>query len=419
MMTLTEDQQVCKNMFMDFLADNTETDFVIEGFAGTGKSTLVSILIDETESMLKTMELLTEDYKSWEIVCAATTNKAAEVFQNMVKYEVKTVHKQLGLRIVKNYENNTTRTVRIDKKHKIKNALIFIDEASYLDTDLIQMIKQICVDCKIVYIGDPAQLAPVKKTVSPIFNLGFTTAKLTKIMRQAEENPIIQLSAKFRDVVNGADWFQAELDNNHLKWLPRHEFEAEILRVFSDPDLKGDTARVLAYTNKTVIGFNKGIRGAIRGLHDLQVGDYAVVNKVVTNGRSKLNTDQEVLITHEYAMDELGVPGRRVVLDNSFEAFLPNDLEDKKQRLNVARSNSHWDIVETIEEHWIDLRAAFACTINKSQGSTYDKVFIDLDDVRKCNSGNQISRLMYVAISRARYNVYFTGDLAKPAKKAA
>jgi ATP-dependent exoDNAse (exonuclease V) alpha subunit len=62
-------------------------------------------------------------------------------------------------------------------------------------------------------------------------------------------------------------------------------------------------------------------------------------------------------------------------------------------------------------ENWIDLRAAYAQTVNKSQGSTYDRVFIDLDDIRRCNSGDQIARMLYVAVSRAREQVFLTGDL--------
>jgi hypothetical protein len=419
MIQLNEQQQAAKDQFMSFLSDTDATDFVLEGFAGTGKSTLVSVLLDESPKMLAAIQLITQEHREWEIVCAATTNKAAEVFGHMSGHEVKTVHKTLGLRIQKDHKTNTAFTIEIDKRHKLRNVLLFIDEASYLDVDLIQMIKKKCLDCKIVYIGDPAQLAPIKKTVSPIFNLGFPTAKLTAIMRQAQGNPIIELSAKFRDVVNGADWFQTELDNHHLVWLPRHEFEAEILKVFSDPDLRGDSARVLAYTNKAVIAFNKGIRGAIQGLSDLQIGDYAIVNNAIHTSSCKLNTDQEVCITHAQPCTQLDVPGRMVVMDSTYEAFLPYHLEDKKQRLKQARANGHWISVAEIEDQWVDLRAAFSCTINKSQGSTYDKVFIDLDDVRKCNSGNQISRLMYVAVSRARYNVYFTGDLAKAARKAA
>jgi len=76
-----------------------------------------------------------------------------------------------------------------------------------------------------------------------------------------------------------------------------------------------------------------------------------------------------------------------------------------------ARKNKNWSMVDDIEERWIDLRPAYACTINKSQGSTYDQVFIDLDDVKKCNNANTIARMLYVAVSRARDKVIFTGDL--------
>ena len=418
MITLTQDQENARKDFMAFLSDPDETNFVISGYAGTGKSTLVSTILEDTPKMLKAINLLTQKNNDTEIVCAATTNKACEVFAAMSGYPVKTVHKTLGLTIRTDYKNNTQKIIEIDKSHYIKNAIIFIDEASYLDAELIAMITKKCSESKIVYIGDPAQLAPIKRTVSPVFNLGFKTAKLTKIMRQAGGNPIIELSAMFREVVNGGDWFQTNLDNNHLVWLERNDFFAKIIQEFSSPNLKGDSAKVLAYTNKTVINYNKSIRAKIKGLADLQIGDYATVNKSVNTTQCKVNTDQEVCITDARDIERLGVHGRQVEIDGYFKAFLPNNLEDKKARLKKAKADNDWYNVRVIEEEWIDLRSVFSCTINKSQGSTYDAVFIDLDDVRKCTSGNLMSRLMYVAVSRARYNVYFTGSLSKVAQAA-
>lgn len=90
---------------------------------------------------------------------------------------------------------------------------------------------------------------------------------------------------------------------------------------------------------------------------------------------------------------------------------MPNSRQAKQDRLKQARADEDFHLVEEMESRWIDLRAAYACTINKAQGSTYDKVFIDLDDIRRCNSGNQIARMLYVAVSRARHQVIFTGDL--------
>jgi len=418
MITLSPEQEQAKQEFMSFLSDDTCSDFVITGFAGTGKSTLVSVLLDESPKMLKAIQLITQDHVDWEIICSATTNKAAEVFQTMSGKEVKTVHKTLGLRLQKDYKNNTTKTVEIDKSHRIKNALLFIDEASYLDVDLIQMIKKKCALCKVVYIGDPAQLAPVGRSVAPIFSLGFRTAKLTSIMRQEEGNPIIEMSARCRDVVNGHGWFQMQPDGHHLVYLDRHDFQAEILKEFSKPNRQSDSAKVLAYTNKCVIDYNKAIRSSIHGLGDIQIGDYAIVNKAISNKHCKLTTDTEVCITDAIDTTSLGVPGRTIVMNGHQQAFLPDSLEDKKVRLREARKAEDWAAVQLIEDGWVDLRSAFACTINKSQGSTYDRVFIDLDDVAKCRSGNQMGRLMYVAVSRARYNVYFTGNLNQVAKAA-
>jgi len=418
MITLSPQQEQAKQEFMSFLSDDSCKDFVLEGFAGTGKSTLVSILLDESPKMLAAIQLITQNHIDWEIICSATTNKAAEVFQTMSGKEVKTVHKTLGLRLHKDYKNNTTKTVEIDREHKIRNTLLFIDEASYLDTDLIQMIKKKCVSCKIVYIGDPAQLAPVGKSVAPIFSLGFRTASLTSIMRQEKGNPIIEMSARCRDVVNGHGWFQMQPDNNHLVYLDRPQFQAEILKEFSRPDRRSDCAKVLAYTNRTVIDYNKAIRSSIHGLGDIQVGDYAIVNKAISNKHCKLTTDTEVCITNAVTDMELNVPGREITMNSNQRAFLPDSLDDKKARLKKARKDEDWAAVQIIEDSWVDLRSAFACTINKSQGSTYDRVFIDLDDVAKCRSGNQMARLMYVAVSRARYNVYFTGNLTRVANAA-
>jgi ATP-dependent exoDNAse (exonuclease V) alpha subunit len=126
-----------------------------------------------------------------------------------------------------------------------------------------------------------------------------------------------------------------------------------------------------------------------------------------------VKTDQMVQIMGiQENVERHGVNGKAFSLDNGMICFMPNKLEDKKARLRKARADEDYSLVSVIESEWIDLRSAFSQTINKSQGSTYDKVYIDLSDVARCNSGNQIARMLYVAISRARSQVFLTGDLA-------
>jgi ATP-dependent exoDNAse (exonuclease V) alpha subunit len=90
---------------------------------------------------------------------------------------------------------------------------------------------------------------------------------------------------------------------------------------------------------------------------------------------------------------------------------MPNVLADKNARIRKAKGDDMYMLIAEIENQWVDLRAAYACTINKAQGSTFDRVFIDLDDIRRCNSGDQIARMLYVGVSRARHQVFLTGDL--------
>jgi ATP-dependent exoDNAse (exonuclease V) alpha subunit len=90
---------------------------------------------------------------------------------------------------------------------------------------------------------------------------------------------------------------------------------------------------------------------------------------------------------------------------------MPESRQEWKDAIKEARELEDFEAVQEMTEEWIDLRAAYSCTINKSQGSTYDKVFIDLDDLKKCRDTNQLARMLYVGVSRARNNVYLTGDL--------
>jgi ATP-dependent exoDNAse (exonuclease V) alpha subunit len=97
-------------------------------------------------------------------------------------------------------------------------------------------------------------------------------------------------------------------------------------------------------------------------------------------------------------------------LSNDHTYFMPNSHKEKKELVNLLTKQNDKYLNE-IREHWIDLRAQYACTIDKSQGSTYDQVFIDLDDIAKCNVPSQVARMCYVAVSRAKHKVYLTGDL--------
>lgn len=407
--TLTPDQEKAMTAIMTFLTDPVERVFVLKGYSGTGKTTLVTTLLDALPNLMKAAKLLNPSIKEYEVELTATTNKAAENFGYITGQPVATIHSCLGLRVETNPKDKTSKLIA-SKSSPLYNKILFIDEASYVDSQLLDHIFKLTQDCKIIFMGDPAQLTPIKSKGVPVFEAKFSGAMLSEVVRNT--GPILELSTKFRHTVTSGEFFQFVPDGNAIQYLDRDTFNQAALVEFARPEWKFQDSKILAWTNKTVERYNHYIRDKVLGSPHFQIGDYAICNKFVTIGRTSIRTDQMVHITGIIeGVTEHGVPGRGYELDHRFYTFAPNSLEDWKRRMKQARDEDHWGLMNTLENSWIDLRAAYSCTVNKAQGSTFDKVFIDLDDISRCNSGEQIARMLYVAVSRARTQVILTGDI--------
>lgn len=410
-LTLTDDQQHALEAFNVFMCSPDEQVFVLSGYSGTGKSTLIKTLLAQLPGYMKMVRLVQPGLKTYEIALTATTNKAAENFRSITGEVVETIHSFLGLRVSK--DKATGMVSLVPKNGAMKeNYLLFVDEASFIDKALLGWIFKLTKGCKVVFIGDPAQLAPVKATGTPVFDAKFSGAHLSQVVRQAEGNPIVELSTRFRETVNSGEFFSFTPDGEAVVYLDRDGFNAAIEQEFTRADWKYADSKVLGYTNKCVIGYNQAIQGHVQGTPEFRVGDYAVCNSFITVGRQSIKTDQMVCITTiGPEFENHGVSGRNFILDGTLEAFMPNSLQAKNLRLKQAKAAGESTVVERIESKWIDLRSAYACTINKAQGSTFGKVFLDLDDLKRCTSGDTLARMMYVGVSRAKSQVYLTGDL--------
>ena len=410
--SLTVDQQNAMDALNQFLCDPVETVFVLSGYSGCGKSTLVRTLIDSLPSFMKAAKLINPSHPDYQLALTATTNKAAENLGRITGDSAGTIHSFLGLRV--NTDFKTGVTTLIPKNHDVlEYYVLVIDEASYIDSQLLKFIFSKTKNCKIIFVGDPAQLTPVKSSGTPVFDANFPGAALTTVVRQAEGNPIVDLSTKFRNTVNSGEFFKFTPDGDNVRYLDRDTFNKAIELEFSRPDWRYQDSKILAWTNKCVIGYNHFVRNHVKGDPHFAVGDYAVCNSFLSVGRKSIKTDQLVEITGISAdCEEMGVMGNRFKLDHDIETFMPKTLASKNERIKQAKADKEiWRVAE-IENTWVDLRAAYAQTVNKAQGSTYDEVFIDLDDISRCNSGDQIARMLYVAVSRARMRVNLTGDLA-------
>lgn len=416
---LTPSQQAGYDKFKQFYANPKETIMLLKGYSGTGKSTLVKRLVEDLPKFAHMCRLLAPDWKEPAIVLSATTNQAAESLALATGnlWEVRTVHSVLGLRL--NVDYKTGETNLIEYNDGIEDTLLFVDEASFVDQKLLVKIFTQTKNCKIVFIGDPCQMTPPKSNFMPVFELNNMTIELTDLVR-FDAGPMTSLVGDLRELVKTNDWakFKIARHSGVIDKVTQEQFDRAALKLFRDPDTYGQV-KILCYTNDRVTHYNNLLSREILGTSAPQEGQRMLVNTAVKNNASQCSTNEEVTLESVVEAKEYGVEGFTIKLRNKgSEYFMPKHRQDKKAAHAKAVANDDYQWMKLIIDTWIDLRPSFACTVNKSQGSTYDIVLIDLGDIcGKCFVGNQLARMLYVGSSRARSRVIYTGNARGVEKK--
>lgn len=268
-------------------------------------------------------------------------------------------------------------------------------------------------------MGDAAQIPPVGSSDTPVFTQGYPEVELLQVMRQQDGSPVKAICENVRNaVVTGEPLRKFELSDGVIH-LPQEAFEQAMLDEFTRSDWKYGDSIVLSYTNEAVRYYNDLLFRADKGRDSFEVGDYALNNKFVKSlkdSKNALKTEETVLINaitkKSVTIGTYIVDGKNYRIKNA-NYFRPNDPTIRERLLNMSSSLPTSD-VETVMECFMDLRPLYACTINKSQGSTFDTVFIDLNTLSsKLRDRELLLRLLYVAVSRARSKLIFTGNLSK------
>jgi hypothetical protein len=408
MSSLTTGQEEAKAEIIDFLLDSSQKYFVLKGVAGTGKTHLINQVEKDFVEVEKLLTV-TGVYKPQEWQYTATTHKAAHALRAAANRDTCTLHSLLSLQLKSNYRTGKNFLVR-NSATTVDDMIIVVDEASYIDYDLLEALEKYTVNCKVIFMGDPAQLTPIGLNHSPVFLAGFPTYSLTQVIRQSAKHPLAPILEGFRSYVLG-----------HSESLPRISPCPELVRMTGDEFNKtiineftsgwsSSKSKVLAWRNKTVTKYNQMLFTGVNNRSNFEVGDVVVNNKAIPN----IATDAEVEIVSGHSTSSLGVQGHSYAVytgAKSVHVFVPDNPTDYKKHLNRAIKDGKTEDVKTIMDTWADLRPVYASTVNKAQGSTYDKVFIDLGDFKTLKDPNQLARLLYVALSRAKYQVVFTGDL--------
>ena len=418
---LNSGQQSAAEAFFDFLLQPAQKEFIISGPAGVGKTYLMNYIVNNTmQHYENTCEMLGMKPEYTEVQMTATTNKAAEVLGNSVKRPTSTIHSFLNLRVSEDYQTGKTLLSRTRDWQVHRHKIIFIDEASMIDSDLYNMLMEGTEKTKIVYVGDHNQLAPVFEKISPIYRQKAPFYELTEPMRNNGNVALMAICQQLRETVETGVFKPIQVVPGSIDLLNDAEMQQTVLDTFvPGPNLN---SRILAYTNKQVVLFNDFIRQA-RNLPDLfTVGEVLVNNSMAKIGKTMLSVEQEFTVIADHGTSTIDIT-RDAVLDvqlltieNSFgdrlQVQVPTDKHHHGELCKWFARTKNWERFYHLKQSYPDLRPRDAATVHKSQGSTYDSVFIDLDNISKVTQPDVAARMLYVAFSRAKTRVYLYGTLA-------
>ena len=425
-LNLNPQQKKVADDFIEFLLSD-EKELIITGSAGTGKTFLMKYLCDTVyTNYVQACKLINMPITYQAYAFTATTHKAASVLAHTLNKDVQTIHSFLGLTIINDYKTGET-CLKPAKGYLIQkyNYIVFIDEASMINKDLYSYIEKCLINCKIVYVGDKYQLAPVKESISPIFKKNIKTVTLTQIMRNANQVALQQLCDQLRQTVITGFFNPIKTVPGVIDWVTGSEMKKEIDTNFNQPI---NDKKILAYTNTTTIEYNNYIR-SLRNYKDVfTVGEYLISNSTYRDvtGKCLITNDETVKVKKILAEGKIqsvhgnsiyDVPITRLEVENSRGEFIHIDaianLDKFKILLKILAKEKNWQLYFRYKENYIDLRKSDAITIHKSQGATYDTVYIDVDDLSTCFNPKMAARLLYVAVTRAKKRVVFYGNLSE------
>ena len=442
MFTWNDQQLVAIKGIVDFIRkpfnhDDPNWAMTLIGFAGTGKTTLVQ------EAIRESMEI----NPNLKVAVSAPTNKATQVLMNFgtdagVFVETRTIYSLLGL--ILGDEGEIKTVFQGGDGDFGAFDVVVVDEGSMVGMMLKDRMREQAFKfgTKVVFMGDDCQLNPVRETKSQVFCKKEVPVQysLTKVMRQDEGSPIRKLISSVRELADKGttpDKFDTEhtSEGDGVHILLAKEFETALVDQFNCDEYKADPTfvRALAWTNREVDRLNKIIRTAIYGedCQDYVVGEtIAVLTPVMgTEGQPVIFTDDECKIISvgvgsvtDHADRETlseGSPIYKVwVLElqlntgGTHKVFaLHRDSEKAYRRRcqNLAnkakKKKSTWGNYWAFHDKFTRVRPAHAMTVHKSQGQTFETVFVNVRDIGGNPNSKERARLAYVATSRARTNL--------------
>ena len=432
-LALNADQQATVQNVFSFLLSSSK-EFQISGPAGVGKTHLMKFIMQHTLKEYKmACQILGKRHVDFTIALCATTNKAAEVLTQATSFPASTIHSFMSLKIKDNYSTGKSDIQKTRDWKVHHNTLIFIDEASMIDADLHEYIKQgTDSTCKIIYLGDACQMAPVFEEISPIYANPTNVSTLSIPMRNSGQPALMALCNQLRDTVKTGVFQPIDEVPGAIDHVDDQQAFDFVNVAFLTPE---PTARILAYSNLKVQEYNRFIRN-LRGLPATFVEGERLINNSsiplnVGDNIFNLAIESEIEILKinsapytVWASDDLNsdfdvydvefaVIGHKGAAGTRFRKQLPVNHDRVDQLIKAFAKRKNWERYFYMKKDFPDFRQRDASTVYKAQGSTHETIFLDLTNIGSCTNNSQLARMLYVGASRATTRLLTYGALPK------
>ena len=444
----TFEQEKVVKILADFLfCRKTDSLFLLKGYAGTGKTSLIGALV-------KTLDQLEQ-----KCILMAPTGRAAKVFSHYAGHPAYTIHKKIYRQ--KSFSNEIDNFSMNDNLHQ--HTLFIVDEASMIANeglsgsmfgsgrlldDLIQYVYS-GQGCRLMLIGDTAQLPPVGEEESPAlsadvlkgYGLEVYEGLLTEVVRQLQDSGILWNATELRRYIAEEDFFTLPPIKVEgfpdIKVIPGNELIEAISDSYDHVGM--DETIVVCRSNKRANIYNKGIRNTILYREEeLETGDLLMVAKnnyfwtegckeidFIANGDiavvRRVRREREMygfrfadvlLRFPDYNDMELEV---KLLLDtlHTETPALPKEMNDKlfysvmedyadisvkRERMKKMKADPHYNALQ--------VKYAYAVTCHKAQGGQWKRVFLDQGYMTEDMLSPDYFRWLYTAFTRATETLY-------------
>ena len=425
--------------------------FLLTGYAGTGKTTLIGSLVKQ---------LKFADHKA---ILMAPTGRAAKVMSTYSKFSAKTIHKQI---YYPKPESGGKMQFQL-KANKYRKTIFIIDEASMIGDDrqnaklfengsLLHDVVQYVSSgdqCKLIFVGDPAQLPPVHLNISPALDEEELTQfhfdkiysiKLDAVVRQAKGSGVLNNATLLRSQLNNEVYDQFKFDVQGFSDILYTNNGMDLFEAIENAfqDAGTDQTIFIVRSNKRANIYNENIRKRILGLEDeLSVGDQLMVVKnnyfwlapeskpgFIANGDViRVDSIQAKKELYGFSFAEVTVSLVDYPDEDSFDTVLLLDtLKSETPSLSYEDGNRLYQ--EVLQDYAsekskykkflkvknnpffnaLQVKYSYAVTCHKSQGGQWENVFIEKPYLAD-GPDRDFLRWLYTAMTRAKKQLFLIG----------